>query len=94
MYRTIYKQLGIARKALYQIKFKGTLPPSLLHLTEQFRVSSEVFDLEHPITMLTGEVNGQSELLSILNSLNHAGHAIISMTCIEVIREDDTPANV
>jgi|GEM_PF-3993138 len=94
MYRTIYEQLSPGQKARYQIKFKGVLSSSLNHLKQRFRVSSEVFDAEHPVTMLTGDINGQPELLSIFTELVNAGHAIISMTCIAVIHEDDTLANV
>jgi hypothetical protein len=79
---------------VYQIKFKGNLSSSLKILAKRFRVTIETSDVAHPVTMLTGELSGQTELLEVLDALHKQGHSIISMACIEVISDDNHQAAV
>lgn len=90
MYQRIYENLSISAPAVYQIKFKGNLSSSLAKVASRFSVTIETADLEHPVTMLTGQLSGQAELLDVLTALHKKGHSIISMTCIEVLSQDDT----
>ncbi len=85
MYQHIYEKLEIGQPAIYQIKFKGNLSSSLSTFAKRFKVTPETANKRFPVTMLTGELSGQTELLEVLINLNQRGHSIISVACTEVL---------
>ena len=94
MFKTIYEQLTPGQPAVYQIKFKGILSSSLKKLTKHLRVTTESYDAQHPVTMLTGQLSGQAELLVLMNAIHKDGYSIISLTCIEIPADNDDYASV
>lgn len=85
MYQNIYEKLALGQPAVYQIKFKGRLSSALSTFTKRFNVTPETANERFPVTMLTGELSGQTELLDVLINLNQRGHSIISVACVEVL---------
>ncbi len=94
MFKTIYEQLTPGQPAVYQIKFKGSISSSLEKLTKNLRVSTESFDTQHPVTMLTGQFKGQTELLNLMNAIHKEGYSIISVACIEIPADNGDYATV
>lgn len=94
MYQAIYEQLEIGQPAIYQIKFKGNLSSSLSTFKKRFKVTAETANKRFPVTMLTGEISGQTELLEVLIHLNRGGHSIISVACTEVLARKDDYAQI
>ena len=90
MFATIYEKLTPGQSAVYQIKFKGRLSYSLRALSKRYLMTNETSDLRYPVTMLTGEFTGQSELLRVLNALHNEGHSIIYLACVEITASKDT----
>jgi hypothetical protein len=85
-----FNHLEHDRSAIYQIKVKGRVSNTIVSVFDKsVEITLETSDPDKPITMLTGQINNQEELMRVLHVLYSKRYPIISVACIEVPKENE-----
>lgn len=91
MYRDIYEHINNQNPATYQIKVKGRLNNALCVLFSDATITIETADTQHPITMITVDVQNQKHLWELLSHLHDHNYPMIALSCVTV-HSETTPA--
>jgi hypothetical protein len=76
-------ELKVFNKGRYRIRVLGTPGPEWSEYYGDMLISEEVGSGEHPIALLTGQVQDQSALLGVLNRLVDMGCPLLLVEYID-----------
>ena len=76
--------LRLASPARYRIRIQGYLDNTWAHHFGQLTFTNQLASGQAPVTVLTGEMVDQAELVWVLTRLYGLGFPLLSIECLEI----------